>query len=110
MLEVDHVHRSGASTADAGGATEHLVEQPLRVDADRERVAVAAVGPRHEVGICEGASDPGRVGFLADVQMRCAVHLRFHEQGLHELFKAPDERHPTVQLHVQSRFLRRRLA
>ena len=52
-----HVHRARAAAVDPGRAAEHLVEQLLRVDAERERVAVTAVGRRHAVALLEQARD-----------------------------------------------------
>ena len=70
-----HVHRAGAAAVHAGRAPEHLVEQRLRVDAERERVAVAAVRRRDAVALLEQARDAGRHRLLARVQMRRAVDL-----------------------------------
>src|SRR3954470_3200066 len=53
VLERDDVHRAGAPAVDAGRPAEQLVHQRLGVDAERERVAVAAVRARHAIGLRE---------------------------------------------------------
>src|SRR5262249_46212181 len=44
VVEVDHVHRAGPTTVDPGLAAEQLGEQALRLEPQRERVPVSAVG------------------------------------------------------------------
>src|SRR5581483_8327955 len=55
-----HVHRAGAAAVDPGRATEHLVQQLLRIDPQRERVPVAAIGGGDAVARVEHARDAGR--------------------------------------------------
>ena len=95
------VHRARAPAVDTGLAPEHLVEQRLRVDAERERVAVSAVRRRDPVALLEDARDAGRDRFLPGVQVRRPVDLAREEERLDELLEAPDEEHPTVDPRVQ---------
>ena len=69
------VHRAGPTPVHAGGAAEHLVEQALRVDAERERMAVAAVGRTDAIAILEHARHADGDRLLARVEMRHAVDL-----------------------------------
>src|SRR5204862_6107792 len=55
IVERVHVHRAGAPAVDAGLPSEHLVEQLLRIDTERECVAVPAVGRRDAVAVLEQA-------------------------------------------------------
>ncbi len=70
-----HVHRAGEAAVDARRAAEHLVEQRLRVDAERERVPVAAVGRRDAVAVLEHAREADRDRLLARVEVRRPVDL-----------------------------------
>ena len=65
VLEVDDVHRAGAPAADAGRAAEHLGGEPLGVGAERQRVAVAAVGAGDPVAVGERRADADRDRLLA---------------------------------------------
>jgi hypothetical protein len=101
VIEVDHVHRAGAAAADAGRAAEQLVEQALRIDADRERVPVPAVGPGHAVLGLQHRADPDGAGLLARVEVRRSVHLTSLEERLDRVLEAADQQHAAVQLERQ---------
>jgi hypothetical protein len=91
-----HVHRACAAAVYTRCAAEHLVEEGLRVDAQRERVTVAAVGGRHPVALLEQACNAGRHRLLPRIQMRRAVDLALQEERLHKVLEAADEEHLTV--------------
>src|SRR4051812_33434837 len=101
VLERDDVHRAGAAGVDPGRAAEQLVEQGLRRDPERERMAVAAVGARHAVGLREHGRDAGTAGLLAGAQVRGAVHEALEEQRLHLVLEAADQPHAAVELEVE---------
>src|SRR5438067_950367 len=98
VLEVDHVHRSGPPAAYSAGPPEELVEQALRLNTQRERMAVAAVGPGHPVLRLQHRAHAHRHRLLPRVQVRGAVHLALEEQVLHRVLEAPDQQHPAVEL------------
>ena len=97
VLEVDHVHRAGAAAADARLAPEQLVEQRLRLDAERERVAVAAVGAGDAVLLLEHRADPGGHGLLTRVEVRGAVDVALLEERLDAVLEAADQQHAPVE-------------
>ena len=96
VAECVDVHRAGPSAVDARLPAEHLVEQQLRVDPERESVPVPAVGRGHAVPLLEQARHSGRHGLLPRVQVRRAVDLALQEQRLDEVLEPADEQHLPV--------------
>ena len=78
----------------------------MRIEAERERVTVTAVGPGHAVGRIEDAGHTNGDRFLARVEMRRAMHLTLQEQGIDEVLELADEHHPPVQLEVKADLIR----
>src|SRR5439155_26630507 len=74
------VHRAGAAAVDARLAPEHLVEELLRIDAERQRVTVTAVRRRNTVALLQQAGDAGRNRLLSRIEMRRPVDLALQEQ------------------------------
>ena len=87
-----------------GRTTEHLVEQPLRVDAERERVPVAAVGRGDAIAILEDARDSDRNRLLPGIEVRRPVDLAAKEERLDQILEAPDQDHRPVEAEVEVGF------
>src|SRR5205814_9440101 len=83
--------------AHSGGAAEQLVEQPLRLNTERQRVTVAAIGTRRPVLRLEHRADAGGHRLLPRVEVRCAVHLPLQEERLDGVLEAADQEHPPVE-------------
>ena len=101
VLEVDHVHRAGATAAHARCAAEQLVEQALRLEAERKCVTVAAVRACHAVVARQQARNPDLDRLLTRAEMRRAVHVPLEEEGLDEVLEATDHEHATVEVERQ---------
>jgi hypothetical protein len=108
VLEVDHVHRSRSSAADAGGAAEHLRGKRLRVGALGERVPVSPVGAGHVIMGLEREADADRHGLLARRQVGRAVYLALEEQAVDLLLELADQHHPLEGGHETGRIVERR--
>src|SRR5581483_9651068 len=98
VLEVDDVHRARAAAADPGRAAEQLVEELLRLEPERERVAVPAVRPADAVAVAQAARDADLDRLLAGAEVRRPVNVPLQEERLHELFEAADELHAPVEI------------
>ena len=101
VLRRGHVHGAGEAAVDPRRPAEHLVEQLLRVDAERERVPVAPVGGGDAVLFAEDAGEADGDRLLARVEMRRPVDLAAEEERLDEVLEAADEPHPPVQVEVE---------
>ena len=95
------VHRTGPSAVDAGRATEHLVEKPLRVDAERERMPVAAVGRGDAIAILEDARNPDRDRLLPGIEMRRPVDLAAEEERLDQILESADQDHRSIETEIE---------
>ena len=84
-----------------GRAAEHLVEQRLRVDAERERVPVPPVRRGDAVALLEQAREADRDGLLARVQVRRPVDLAAQEERLDEVLEPADQAHAPVEVEVE---------
>ena len=73
----------------------------LRIDAERQRVPVAAVGRGDAVAILEDARDADRNGLLARVEVRRPVDLAAEEERLDQILEAADQDHRPVEPEVE---------
>ena len=113
-LDVREVHRPAIALADPGLAPVDLRHQRLHVGAERDRVAVAAVGRRELVVRPQRGerADDGRLGAVRKMRV-AADHARVVlERALHPLLELADanhlREHPDEALTVQAVLRHRR--
>ena len=73
----------------------------MRVDSDRERMAVPAIRRSDAIALLEDARDASRDRLLPGIQMRRSVDLAREKQRLDEILEPANEEHLAVDARVQ---------
>src|SRR5712691_633562 len=98
VLVVGDVHRAALAAAIASLLAEQLGEHAIGRGALREAVTVTAMRAGDVVVLAERHTDADGDGFLADVEMREARHLRTAVELVDALFEGTNRRHPAVRV------------
>jgi hypothetical protein len=90
------VHRAALALGIAADPAGQLGHDPARIHADRQHVAVVAIGGDHRIAGPERVLDADRDRLLADIEMAEAADQAHAVQLTRLLLETPDQEHVAV--------------
>ena len=96
-----HVHRTRKTTIDPRRPAQHLIQQPLRINTQRQRMPVTPISRRHPITHPQHTRQPHRNRLLTRIQMRRPIHLTTQKQRLNQILHTTNQPHPPIQTELQ---------